>query len=132
MTFNIRIILIAAIFPLLSACSVFMAASGSGTDPKELSECKTRSCLIAAGAIPIDDVKSKQGELYSENFRATMPTGSAARAAMHGLLDVGTLGLWEVAGTPIEAIKSKKTGYVIAVKYAEDGRTIQHAAFEFL
>ncbi|BCA93816.1 hypothetical protein TUM19329_01770 [Legionella antarctica] len=108
-----------------------MAARSNGVNPKQLSQCKTRSCLIAAGATPIDQNKNKQGKLYSENLRATMPTGSAARAAMHGLLDVGTLGIWEVAGTPIEAVKGKKTGYVIAVKYAEDGSTIKHMAFEF-
>ena len=127
----IRIALIAIILPSLSACSVVMAANGSGVDPKELSECKTRSCLIADGPVPIDHVKNKQGKLSSENFRATMPTGSAARAAMHGLLDVSTLGIWEVAGTPIEAVKSKKTAYVIAVKYADNGSTIKQASFEF-
>ncbi|WP_173235668.1 hypothetical protein [Legionella antarctica] len=131
MSFHIRNILLFLLSLSLSACSVVMAARSNGVNPKQLSQCKTRSCLIAAGATPIDQNKNKQGKLYSENLRATMPTGSAARAAMHGLLDVGTLGIWEVAGTPIEAVKGKKTGYVIAVKYAEDGSTIKHMAFEF-
>jgi hypothetical protein len=115
----------------LSACSVIMAARSNGVNPKQLSQCKTRSCLIASGITPIDHEKNKHGQLKSEHFRATMPTGSAARAAMHGLLDVGTFGIWEVAGTPIEAIKGKKTGYVIGVKYTEDGSTIKHMSFEF-
>jgi len=39
---------------------------------------------------------------------------------MHGLLDVATLGVWEVAGTPIEATKNKK--YVtLTVQYSADG-----------
>lgn len=115
----------------LTGCSVVMAAKGNGVNPKELGNCRTRSCLIAAGAVPVDHTNNKQGKIYSENFRATMPTGSAARAAMHGLLDVGTLGIWEVAGTPIEAVKSKKTGYVVAVQYNEDGNTIKHMSFQF-
>ncbi|CDZ77354.1 hypothetical protein BN59_01637 [Legionella massiliensis] len=127
----IRKLLIILISVSLTACSVVMASKGNGVNPKDLGACKTRSCLIAAGAIPIDHTNSKQGKLASENFRATMPTGSAARAAMHGLLDVGTLGLWEVAGTPIEAVKGRKTGYVVAVKYEQDGSTIKHITFQF-
>ena len=115
----------------LAACSVVMAAKSNGISPKQLTQCKTRSCLIAEGAVPINSSKNKQGKVYAETFRATMPTGSAARAAMHGLLDVGTMGLWEVAGTPIEAVKGKKTGYVIQAKYADDGSTIKHMSFEF-
>lgn len=126
----IQKLLISLICVSLTACSVVMAAKGNGVNPKELGGCKTRSCLIASGATPIDH-HSKQGKLYSENFRATMPTGSAARAAMHGLLDVSTLGLWEVAGTPIEGVKGKKIGYVVAVKYDQDGSTVKHMSFQF-
>jgi hypothetical protein len=131
MTYCVRNILIIVLGLSLSACSVIMAARNNGVSPKHLTQCKTRSCLIAAGAAPIDNSKNKRGKIYSENFRANMPTGSAARAAMHGLLDVSTLGIWEVAGTPIEAVKGKKVTYVISVKYAEDGNTIKHMAFEF-
>lgn len=127
----IRKLLIILISVSLTACSVVMAAKENGVNPKDLGNCKTRSCLIAAGATPIDYTNGRQKKRSSENFRATMPTGSAARAAMHGLLDVGTLGLWEVAGTPIEAVKGKKTGYVIAVKYDTDGTTIKHMSFQF-
>ncbi|MCW8471489.1 hypothetical protein OQJ19_12650 [Fluoribacter gormanii] len=127
----IRNLLITFVCLSLTACSVVMAAKGNGVNPKDLGNCKTRSCLIAAGAIPIDHTNNKQGKIASENFRATMPTGSAARAAMHGLLDVGTLGIWEVAGTPIEAVKGKKTGYVVAVKYDTNGSTIKHMSFQF-
>ena len=127
----LRLILIASLSVILAACSVVMAARGNGVAPKELTKCKTRSCLIANGASPIEATRNKQGKLTSENMRANMPTGSAARAAMHGLLDVGTFGIWEVAGTPIEAVKGKKTGYVISVQYKNDGNTIKHMTFEF-
>lgn len=115
----------------LTACSVVMASRNGGVAPKKLAMCRARSCLIAAGATPIESVKNKQGKRLSETFRADMPTGSAARAAMHGLLDVSTLGIWEVAGTPIEAVKGKKNSYVIVADYAADGSTIKHINFEF-
>lgn len=115
----------------ISACSVVMASRSGGVNPKQLTQCRTRSCLIAAGATPIDQVKNKNGKLVTESFRATMPTGSAARALMHGLLDVSTLGIWEVVGTPIEAVGGKKTGYVINAQYTEDGSTIKHMTFNF-
>ena len=115
----------------LTACSVVMAAKSGGIDPKEVSKCQTRACLIAAGATPVDSEKNKYGKRTSESFQANMPTGSAARAAMHGILDVSTLGLWEVAGTPIEGVKGKKTKYVIVAQYSADGSTVKHLSYQF-
>lgn len=115
----------------ISACSVVMASRSDGVSPQKINQCRTRNCLIAEGATPIDHKTNKDGEMVSENFRATMPTGSAARAVMHGLLDVSTLGVWEVAGTPIEAVKGKKTAYVINVQYERSGSTIKHMTFNF-
>jgi hypothetical protein len=34
---------------------------------------------------------------------------SAGRAVAHGVLDLLTRGLWEVVGTPVEAIQGKKS-----------------------
>ncbi len=127
----VRALLVSSICLSISACSVVMASRSGGVNPKQLTQCRARSCLVAAGAMSMDHQTNKKGRLVSENFRATMPTGSAARALMHGLLDVSTLGIWEVAGTPIEAVKGKKTGYVIHAQYAQDGSTIQHMTFNF-
>ena len=128
----IRKTLICALLLSLAACSIVMSSTSSGVNPKRLSQCQTRLCLIAAGATPIDAEKTQQGKRYSETFRATMPTSSATRAVMHGVLDVSTFGIWEIVGTPVEAIvKSKKTGYAVNVKYANDGNTIKHISFDF-
>jgi hypothetical protein len=110
---------------ILSGCSVFMAAQQKGVDVKTISSCKTRSCLISHGATPIQVTKYKNGITATETFQAEAPTGSAARAAMHGVLDVATLGLWEVAGTPIEGVKNKKEIYAVKAVYASDGETIK-------
>lgn len=127
----VRTLLVTFVCLSVCACSVVMASRNGGVNPKKLTQCRTRSCLIAVGATPIEHKNNKHGKLVSESFRATMPTGSAARAVMHGLLDVSTLGIWEVVGTPIEATKGKKTGYVINAQYAEDGSTIKHMTFNF-
>ncbi len=39
---------------------------------------------------------------------------------MHGLLDVATIGLWEVAGTPMEGAMGKKKYYGIRVTFDEN------------
>lgn len=116
---------------LTSGCSVYMAAKGNnGTDLDEITECKTRGCLIAAGAQPMGAQKDKNGELSSETFRIIKPTGSAARAAMHGVLDLATFGIWEVAGTPIEGYLGKEESIAIKVNYEHDGNTIDSMSIE--
>ena len=50
-------------------------------------------------------------------YKVRAKKGSTARAVMHGLLDVSTLGVWEVAGTPIEGAKGKKKFFAIKVYY---------------
>ncbi len=102
-----------------------MAAKKEGVSIDELSQCKTRTCLITKGAIPIDSKKNENGILIEETYKVQKPKGSTARAAMHGLLDVATLGIWEVAGTPIEGAKGKKKMYSIRVHY-EDGEKIKN------
>jgi len=109
----------------LASCSVVMSARCSGVDATTLSKCKTRSSLIADGAQPVSHKTNKEGKVVSERFKAQVPTGSAARAAMHGVLDVATFGVWEVAGTPIEAIKDKKRFYIVQANYKSDGETIK-------
>lgn len=95
-----------------------MAAQTGGTDVESISACKTRSCLIPKGAQAIKKVGN------TEFFQVQKPTGSAARAAMHGVLDVATFGIWEIAGTPIETVANKKEIYIIKATYSHDGETI--------
>ena len=48
---------------------------------------------------------------------------SMGRAITHGILDVLTLGLWEVVGTPIEmGAEADKECYRITVVYDEDNK----------
>ena len=104
----------------LSGCSVFMAANKSGVDPQDLLACKTRTCLISAGATPVNKISNTE-----EVFKAKKPTGSTSRAVLNGTLDVFTLGLWEVAGTPIEGSMDKDKEYAFKVKYKANGEDIE-------
>ena len=104
----------------LCGCSVFMAANKSGVDPEQIINCTTRSCLLAIGAIPV--AKPAKNE---EVFKAKQPTGSTSRAVLNGALDVFTLGLWEVAGTPIEGSLDNDKYFTFKVKYKSNGEDIE-------
>ena len=108
----------------LPSCSVYMAAKKEGVSIDELNQCKTRSCIISKGAIPVETKKNGLYRIIEETYQVQKPTGSAGRAAMHGVLDVFTLGLWEVAGTPIEGSMGEKEMYPIRIYY-EDGDKIK-------
>jgi len=110
---------IVGIAVLLSSCSVYMASKKEGVKLEEASQCKTRGCLIAKGAIPVSSRTAEDGTLI-EVFNIRKPTGSTSRAVMHGVLDVATLGLWELAGTPIEGSQNKTEMIPIAVSYNKD------------
>jgi hypothetical protein len=47
---------------------------------------------------------------------------SAGRAAGHAVLDVLTLGLWEIAGTPIEAVQGEK--YTATIVYDGNDKVV--------
>jgi len=105
-----------------------MAAKKEGVSIDELNQCRTRSCIIVKGAIPIDAKKNEYGEIIEETYQVQKPKGSAGRAVMYGVLDVFTLGIWEVVGTPIEGSVGKKEMYPIKIYY-EDGGKINRVEF---
>ena len=114
-----KYILIYSIVINLTSCSVMMAARTSGTDINTVSSCHTRTCLIDDGGRPIKEMAD------AEIIQFQKSTGSAGRAAMHGVLDVATLGLWEVAGTPIEVSQGRKEMFAIKAIYGKDRETIK-------
>ncbi len=91
----------------LSACSVYMASKKEGVDVADVSACKTRGCVHASGATLVSTDPVVGDELI-ETYKVRKATGSAGRALMHGVLDVATIGLWEVVGTPIEGSMNKE------------------------
>jgi hypothetical protein len=91
-----------------SGCSVFMAAKQPDKKNVELFKVGTpRSALLGEfGAPAVTETRDgKKYEIYK--FVQGYSTGAkTGRALFHGAADVMTLGLWEVVGTPTEAIFS--------------------------
>ena len=91
---------------LMSACSVYMAAKQP--DQKNLhvlDQGTPRSHVIAELGQPIY-TKNEEGKTCDvHSFVQGYSTGAkVGRAVFHGAADVLTFGIWEVAGTPIEAV----------------------------
>ncbi len=100
----------------LSSCSVMMAARKEGTSITELQKCRTRGQILALGAVVVSSERLPSGEIV-EVYQFQKERGSAARALMHGLLDVSTFGLWEVVGTPIEACTDESGCFSLRIYY---------------
>ncbi|MDP1880353.1 MAG: hypothetical protein Q8K60_05385 [Parachlamydiaceae bacterium] len=99
-----------------SSCSVMMAARKEGTNVENIQAARSRGQIIAQGASIVSSERCSSGELI-EVYQFKKEQGSAARAFMHGLLDVSTFGLWEVIGTPVEVCMTEDKSFVIKVYY---------------
>ena len=64
--------------------------------------------------------KDENGNIIYEDYLVQKPKGSTARAVMHGVLDVSSLGLWEVVGTPMEGHIGKKDKVAVRIHYNKD------------
>ena len=109
---------------LLSGCSVVMASKHRGVEVAEIMNCQVEACFLAlrdTEVLTTDDTE----EGKSVTYRSLKKQGSSGRAVMHGLLDVATLGIWEVAGTPIESSKKKERFYIYTVAYDFDGGVVK-------
>lgn len=89
-----------------TSCSVFMAAKQPKRKNLEVLKPGTsRGMVIAELGTPLhSEVRSG---LKTDIFNFTQGYSTAAktsRAVFHGAADVFTLGLWEVVGTPTEAV----------------------------
>jgi len=89
---------------LCSGCSVGMALSGQEEkDTSVFYNGAERSFVHAKVGLPDSAVQDKDGNWIDTYLIVKGNEPSAGRAIGHGALDVLTLGLWEVFGTPIEA-----------------------------
>lgn len=102
----VAIALAIAVLSISSGCSVFMAAKQPGKkDLSRLAAGTPRPLVIAEFGAPIT-TEIKDGakvDIFSfvQGYSKGAKTG---RAIFHGTADVFTLGLWEVVGTPTEAV----------------------------
>jgi hypothetical protein len=111
----------ASVCLLLQACSVGMAMSGS--DNPDLGALKvgaTRGEVelhlgTAIKTTPLPD--GKRADVYEYEIGNEPSSG---RAIGHGVMDVLTLGIWEVIGTPIEGVQGET--YNATITYDQDDK----------
>lgn len=98
---------------LLSGCSVGMAMSGK--KQPELGAVRAGATrgeveLQLGSPVEIREENKKRIDVYEYEI-GNEP--SAGRAVGHAIMDILTLGLWELAGTPIEAVHGEKKRLLI-------------------
>ncbi len=100
----------------LQSCSVYKAASNEGVSVSDVKKCRKKGCFLSLGMDVVTSRLNDNGE-FVETYRGKARKSglSYLRAAGHGLMDVATLGVWEVAGTPIEGSLSNNLGYITVI-----------------
>ena len=115
-----KILSLALLALTLNACSVGMAMSGK-KDP-DLSVVKVgadrQEVELQLGS-PIK-IASESKSLIAVYEYEIGNAPSAGRAIGHGVMDVLTLGGWEIIGTPIEGVTGDK--YQVEVKYDQNSK----------
>jgi len=117
----IATLLTASICVPLHACSVGMALSGSenpdlGAIRVGASRGEVELHLgSAVKTTPLPD--GRRADVYQYEI-GNEP--SAGRAVGHGVMDVLTLGIWEIVGTPIEAVQGET--YSATITYDESDK----------
>ncbi len=102
----------------LDSCSVIMASRKNGVEIHELQSCRSRGQFVSANPQVISTERLSTGELV-EVYQFKQATGSKGRAVMHALLDVTSVGIWEVVGTPMEGYYNQSEYFTIRVTYNE-------------
>ncbi|MCX6812994.1 MAG: hypothetical protein NTV77_00660 [Candidatus Azambacteria bacterium] len=110
---------------LLFGCAASRAVSQP--DKKDLAVLTARTSrdvVLAELGNPVASGKDAEGEYDIFSFIQGYSRGSkSARAFVHGVLDVFTLGLWEIVGTPIEGAAS---GTKVRIKvFYKEGRVLK-------
>jgi len=112
----------------MGGCSVFMAASRSAyKDVGVLRPGADRSVVLKELGPPDASTRLENGayiDLYRLDPKAHRAGTKRAFAVGHLILDIGTLGLWELVGTPIElALRDKPMPFIL--KYDPAGKLLQ-------
>lgn len=111
-----RLIAIAGVSLMLGACSVGMAISGKeDPDLRAVKKGATRSGVEAQLGKPVKTVSLADGAKADVYAYAIGNEPSVARAFGHAIVDLVTLGIWELAGTSIE--RSHEEKFYLAVYY---------------
>jgi hypothetical protein len=106
--------------PLLHSCSVGMALSGDREPNFAVLKRGASQGEIEAELGPPNTVATLEGGASKRTYEYQVGNEpSAGRAALHAGMDVLTLGIWELVGTPTEAMQGQR--FEVAVTYGPDG-----------
>ncbi len=124
-----RAVLVMAIC-LVSGCSIIMATQQPGRkNLAVLTEGVDRSQVIAELGQPLTTETKNGTKEDTFAFKQGYSTGAkVGRAVFHAAADVFTCGLWEVVGTPVEAIASG-TDVKTKVYYDKDDKVMKVTTF---
>lgn len=123
LTHRVRLVAVLVPLPCSGGCAVVMAVNGNkDPDISALSVGQDRAVLLAKLGLPektyaasgsrVDVFRLKRGD-----------EPSAGRALAHGVMDMLTLCIWEVVGTPIEAVQGEV--FHVSVQYNCEGRVVR-------
>ena len=114
---------LAALVMLIAGCSVGMAMYGhSEPDLRNIQVGADRGAVESYLGRP-EKEKTKEGRTVAVYKYQVGNEPAPARAGMHAILDVGTLGLWEFVGTPIELVKGSTRR--LTITYGPDNRVLE-------
>lgn len=103
---------------LLAGCSVGMALSGnSQKDTSILFAGAPRAAVIEKLGQPETTTRNAEGHYVDSYVVVKGNSRSIGRALGHVTMDVFTLGLWELVGTPIEAVASYESTSRVVIYY---------------
>jgi len=112
-----------AVLGLLSGCSVGMAMHGKDTpDLGVVKQKATRGEIEMQLGAPVQVSTMKNGHSLSVYEYEVGNDPSAGRAVGHAVLDLVTLGLWEIVGTPIEGFQGDKRK--VQIEYDENDHVV--------
>lgn len=102
---------------VLAGCSVYMAAAGDHEpNLSNVRQDASRSEIEIHLGQPKSTYLNAEGNQVAIYEYTIGNKPSAGRAIGHGVLDVLTLGIWEVVGTPVEATQQGEV-YQLTVTY---------------
>lgn len=109
----------------LSGCSVVMATSGKPTpDLSTIKVGSTRGEVEALLGAPVQSVTSSESGNRTDTYECEIGNDpSAGRAIGNAVMDVLSLGLYEVVGTPSEALRVAK--HRVQLEYGPDDKVVK-------
>ena len=118
---KLAFLLVIAIGLGLQGCAVGMAMSGSkDPDLNVLRMGASRAEVELQLGPALSHITLPVGNHYCTYEYSLGNEPSAGRTVGHVFLDVLTLGLWEVVGTPIEMIAANTDDYTVTIEYGPD------------